>query len=124
MLRCTVMWSRPSRRLVLSGLLAAACYSPTLPLPPPVRPDISETETGFRISGAVLPDAQVFALNERNRLIDGQEVGADGAYSFELTLAEHGDLVQLWYLVGTELSPTTVFQLPADADGGAGGVGP
>ena len=115
---------RPPRRLLLAGLLAAACYSPTLPLPPPVKPDITETETGaFRISGSVLPEAQVFALNERNRLIDGQEVGADGLYEFELSLAAHGDLVQLWYQVGTELSPTTVFQLPADADGGASGTG-
>ena len=115
---------RPPRRLLLAGLLAAACYSPTLPLPPPVRPEITETETGaFRITGSVLPEAQVFALNERNRLIDGQEVGSDGIYSFELSLAAHGDLVQLWYLAGTELSPTTVFQLP-DADDGAGGAGP
>jgi hypothetical protein len=119
---------RPPRRLLLAGLLAVACYSPTLPLPPPVRPEITETETGgFRITGSVLPNAQVFALNERNRRIDGQEVGSDGIYSFELTLAERGDLVQLWYLAGTELSPTTVFELPTEADageGGAGGAGP
>jgi hypothetical protein len=116
---------RSPRRLLLAGLLAMACYSPTLPLPPPVRPEITETETGaFRITGSVLPDAQVFALNERNRRIDGQEVGSDGIYSFELTLAAHGDLVQLWYLAGTELSPTTVFELPTDADAGAGGAGP
>jgi hypothetical protein len=116
---------RPPRRLLLAGLLAAACYSPTLPLPPPVRPEITETETGaFRISGSVLPDAQVFALNERNRRIDGQQVAGDGMYSFELTLAARGDLVQLWYLVGTELSPTTVFQLPETAAGGEGGAGP
>lgn len=122
-----VMRFRIPRRLLLAGLLAAACYSPTLPLPPPVKPEITETSTGaFRISGGVLPEAQVFALNERNRMIDGQEVGQNGLYDFELTLAARGDLVQLWYQVGTELSPTTVFQLTPDGDpdagdGGAGG---
>jgi len=112
---------RLPRRLLLAGLLAASCYSPTLPLPPPVKPEIIETETGaFRISGGVVPDAQVFALNERNGMINGQEVGANGLYEFELTLAERGDLVQLWYQLGTELSPTTVFELGEDGAGGAG----
>jgi hypothetical protein len=100
------------------------CYAPTLPLPPPQKPEITMTESGaYRLRGGIAPDAQIFALNERTRAIDGQQVGKTGLYDFELQAAASGDLIQLWYQAGTDLSPTTVFQLPPDPNG-EGGAGP
>jgi len=114
------------RSLLAAGLLLAACYAPTLPLPPPQKPEITLTESGqFRLRGAVEPNAQIFALNERNQLIDGQQTDRSGHYDFVLREAVGGDLMQLWYQVGTDLSPTTVFSLPDDLGaGGQGGAGP
>ncbi len=114
------------RSLLAAGLLAASCYAPTLPLPPPAKPEVTVTDSGaFRLSGGIEPNAQIFALNERNGHIDGQQVGRSGRYSFELREARGGDLMQLWYQVGTDLSPTTVFMLPNDEDdAGAAGAGP
>lgn len=120
----------PARRLWLAGVLvAAACYSPTLPLPPPSRPEITQTETGaYRIRGGVLPDAQVFALNERNGIINGQQVGPDAHYDIVLEDGRTDDVIQLWYQRGLDLSPTTVFALPAPervpGAGGEGGAAP
>jgi hypothetical protein len=91
-----------------------------------VAPDISMTESGeFRASGHVLSKAQVFCVNERNGAIDGQWVGEDAYYDFTLTGARHEDPMQIWYQVGTELSPTTFFNLPEapEGDPAAGGTG-
>jgi hypothetical protein len=121
------MRHRSARRSLLwAGLLALGCYAPTLPLPPPQKPEITLTESGtFRLRGGVVPNAQIFALNERNGAIDGQQIGSTGFYDFELNQAAGGDLVQLWYQAGTDLSPTTVFQLPDDLGvAGASGAGP
>jgi hypothetical protein len=121
-------------RWVVAGVALFGCYSPTLPLPPPVAPDIAVTETGaFRATGHVLGDAQVFCVNSRNGAINGQWVGSDGAYDFILTGAQHEDPMQIWYQLGTDLSPTTFFSLPRASslapegeggDGGAGGASP
>jgi hypothetical protein len=127
---------RSSRRGVLGGVVllglllgTARCYSPTLPLPPPVAPDVSVTETGaFRATGSVLGEAQVFVVNERSGAINGQWVGADGHYDFLLSNARYEDPMQIWYQLGTDLSPTTRFNLPEAPDipqgtGGEGGQG-
>ncbi len=120
----------PRRALLFASLVMLGCYAPTLPLPPPQKPEIMLTDTGaFRLRGGTEPDAQIFALNERSLLIDGQQTGGTGRYDFELREAKAGDLMQLWYQLGTELSPTTVFVLPDDlapagGDGGAGGAAP
>jgi hypothetical protein len=118
--------------LGLLGALAAGsgCYSPTLPLPPPTRPDITMTASGeLRATGTVLADAQVFVLNERSTAINGQWVGADGRYDFLLTSATFEDPMQIWYQLGTDLSPTLRFSLPSADElpagtGGEGGTAP
>jgi len=117
---------RLARRALLGALLAIGCYSPTLPLPPPVKPDVTITSTGdYRLKGGVLPDAQVFALDSRTLLIDGQEADHLGLYDFVLHQAQAGDSITLWYEAGTDLSPPMVFELPASAPvegGGSGGM--
>jgi len=118
---------RLSRRWLLLGAVAFGCYSPTLPLPPPVKPDITLTETGaYRLHGGALPNSQVFALNTRSQLLDGQQTGETGIYDFELHDAQVGDVIDLWYQAGTDVSPGTVFELPSlspSSTGGAGGTG-
>ena len=117
---------RLSRRwLLLGAVLSAGCYSPTLPLPPPVKPEISLTETGaYHVAGGVYPDAQVSALNARTLLIDGQQTDHVGSYSFDLKEGEPGDVIQLWYRYQNDLSSAVTFELPDfSARPGAGGTG-
>lgn len=121
-----LMISRLSRRWLLLGAVSSfGCYSPTLPLPPPVKPEISMTETGaYHLTGGVYPDAQVSALNARTLLIDGQQSDHVGLYSFDLKDAQAGDTIQLWYRYANDLSSAVTFDLP-DFSGpaGAGGGG-
>jgi hypothetical protein len=120
------MISRPLRRwLLLGAVLSVGCYSPTLPLPPPVKPEISLTETGtYHLQGGVYPDAQVSALNARTLLIDGQQSDHVGLYSFDLKDAEPHDQIQLWYRYANDLSSPIAFELPDfSARAGAGGSG-
>jgi hypothetical protein len=109
------MGQSPARRalLLLAALLAGSCYAPTLPLPPPVRPDISEqTETGtYRLSGSVMPNSLVVAFNTRTELAAGQQTGDDGLYDFEIA-AEPGDALHFWYVVGVDQSPPITFGIP------------
>jgi hypothetical protein len=109
----TMVLRLPRRSLVLGALAGVGCYSPTLPLPPPLKPTIEPTGTdSYRITGGVTPNAVVLARNERTWLIDGQQTGSLGFYDFVLHNAQAGDAIELWYEVGTDLSPTTLFALP------------
>jgi uncharacterized membrane protein YgcG len=116
----------PRRWLLLGAVVGLGCYSPTLPLPPPVKPDISQTDMGtYRLHGGVVPDAIVFVLNQRTSLIDGQQADAAGIYDFELHSAQADDVMFIWYEAGTDLSPTTTFALPdfSTKNGGGGSSG-
>jgi hypothetical protein len=120
------MRPRLARRLVLFGaVLGLGCYSPTLPLPPPLKPEISMTESGaYHLKGGVLPDSQVAALNERTSIIDGQQSDHVGNYSFDLKEGQPYDVIELWYRTANDLSSPVAFELPDfTARGGAGGRG-
>ena len=115
----------PRRRLLAWGLLAAACYSPTLPLPPPGRPTVTSVEGTDRylLAGRVEPKARVFAINVHTNAIVGFHTGADGAYTLEVRGTE-GDQMRLWYTIGTDSSPFVEFLLPptSAAPGGEAGA--
>ena len=111
-----------ARRLVL--LLAAlsvvwgvGCLSPTLPLPPPSRPDTVEGPDpagNVRLSGTVLSNSLVYAYNSRNAQGVFQRVGADGRYDL-LLAAQVGDEITLWYESGGEASPVLIVVIPDPA---------
>ncbi len=106
---------RASRRLLplLAGLVLASCLSPTLPLPPPSRPDVSApNEAGYvRLQGIAAPQAEVLAWNRNNDLIAGQVTRDDSRYDFELK-ASSGDRLEVWYIQGTEESTTISVRVP------------
>jgi len=108
--------ARALRRLglTLAGLCLAGCLSPTLPLPPPSRPDVSAPdESGFaRLQGIAVPQAEVIAWNHENDLIAGQVTGDDSRYDFMIR-AESGDVIELWYIEGSDESASISVTVPS-----------
>lgn len=104
------------RRLFLltAGLCLLSCLSPTLPLPPPDRPDVSSPDSdGFvRLQGVAAPQAEVIAWNHNNDLIAGQVTGDDSRYDFSIK-GEVNDFIELWYVKGSEESQSIRVVVPA-----------
>jgi hypothetical protein len=100
--------------LVLAGLCLAGCLSPTLPLPPPAKPDVSSPdENGLaRIQGIASPKVEVFAWNHANDQIAGQVTGDDSRYDFRIP-ASVGDRIEVWYARGTDESTSVTVIVPA-----------
>jgi hypothetical protein len=100
--------------LVVASLGLAGCLSPTLPLPPPNRPDVSTPdESGLvRLQGVAAPSAEVLAWNHANGLIAGQVTGADSRYDFTIR-ANVADEIELWYVQGSEESQSIRVVVPA-----------
>lgn len=116
MLRSLAMFPRSRRHWLLGvALVAAGCLSPTLPLPPPSEPALSAstTEGLVRLRGTVLPQSEVFALDQNTNLIGGQHTDS-GQYDFEMP-ALAGDTLSFWYVHDTVESTATDFvvKLPA-----------
>jgi hypothetical protein len=107
---------RVMRRLLLltAGLCLVSCLSPTLPLPPPDRPDVSSPDAdGFvRLQGVAAPQAEVIAWNHNNDLIAGQVTGDDSRYDFRIQ-GEANDFIELWYVQGSEESQSIRIVVPA-----------
>jgi hypothetical protein len=101
-----------SRRNVLAlvGLALAGCLSPTLPLPPPSKPDVEGPDQQGQVTlDGFVPQSNtaVVAVNHRTGEIRGQIVN-DFHYRFQIG-AEYGDLMELWYTIGDEQSPAVKF---------------
>jgi hypothetical protein len=111
--------SSVSRRRWLIALAACVscavggCLSPTLPLPPPSPPEVTETDTEgvYRVTGFVKPNARAEAWNLSSDLFWGQQTRSDGAYDF-LVEGQPGDPMVLFYVIGTDQSDTQDFVLP------------
>lgn len=107
--------SRTLRRLLLglAGLGVVACLSPTLPMPPPAKPSVSAPdESGFaRVQGVARPRAEVIAWNRANNLIAGQVTGESAFYDFKIE-AQSGDVLEVWYILGADESPTVQVIVP------------
>lgn len=93
--------------LIGAALCLAGCLSPTLPLPPPSDPSVSGADSDGNVSltGTVLPESEVFALNQSNNVIAGQ-VTHSGSYDFKIK-AQQLDRISLWYVRAGVESPTT-----------------
>jgi hypothetical protein len=131
------MGPRPaSRRRWLRALVAGVCLllplgclSPTLPLPPPSRPDISPPDASglTAIVGRVPGGTTALAQNlETGRLV-GQVTGDSGTYELRLQ-ATIGDQVVVWYRDGLTDSAAVQLTVPAETPdlgplGGATGTG-
>lgn len=114
------------RRCLLAACAAflMGCLSPTLPMPPPAKPDIEgPDERGiFVLSGHVLPESHVYADNENTGFSYGQIADAvTGAYRFPI-LASVGDSISMFYRLNGEASTTLRFTIRAGTSpiGGAG----
>lgn len=107
---------RRSRRWLLAALgsafLAVGCLSPTLPLPPPDKPDVEgPDQDGYvTLSGFVPSYALAQALNLRTGEIAGQVTDQTGRYEFRLR-AEINDECVFWYNDDTERSPSVQFKI-------------
>ncbi|HEX7452845.1 MAG TPA: hypothetical protein VF294_11185 [Polyangiaceae bacterium] len=98
------------RWLMGAALFAAGCLSPTLPLPPPDKPDVSSVSEGVvRLQGTVESQSEVFALDRNSNLIAGQYTDS-GHYDFTMQAADR-DSMTLWYVNGTVESPPQDFIL-------------
>lgn len=115
-----------SRRRVLqwaaTALLASGCLSPTLPLPPPSPPDVTNLGGGeYRVQGSIPLVGTVLIRDTRSRLVYGQ---ADTQVFDVVVSAEPGDRMVLWYEVSGDQSDPVLFQIdrsevvpPTDAGG-------
>ena len=107
---------RVMRRLLLlaAGVCLVSCLSPTLPLPPPDRPDLSAPDASglVRLQGVAAPQAEVIAWNHNTDLIAGQVTGDDSRYDFTMK-AQANDLIELWYVQGSDESQSIRFVVPS-----------
>lgn len=101
--------------LVATSLALASCLSPTLPLPPPDRPDVSAPDASglVRLQGAAAPRAEVIAWNHDNDVIAGQVTRETSNYDFTIK-GEVGDLIELWYIQGDDESSTVRVTVPEE----------
>jgi hypothetical protein len=114
--RIVALWSRRVFALaLLGGALAGGCLSPTLPLPPPSKPDVSAPDANgnVRVQGWVPGRSEAIARNERTDLLYGQLTDNSGQYDF-LMPAQSCDWITLYYISGTELSaPANSARVPS-----------
>ena len=100
--------------LLVAGLAGVACLSPTLPLPPPDRPEVGLPDSNglVRLQGVAAPQSEVIAWNHANDVIAGQVTRDSARYDFQIQ-ASVGDFIELWYIQGDEESSTVRFTVPA-----------
>ncbi|WP_394838395.1 hypothetical protein LVJ94_15945 [Pendulispora rubella] len=100
-------------------LAFVACASPTLPLPPPAIPSVSQAGEGqyrLRSEHGVEPNAIVVIINHNSALsgddrVDGTEADAQGTWEAVIP-ANPGDFLDVKQEFGTMGSPLTTFQIP------------
>jgi len=115
---------RQFRRTLLgagAALIVSSCLSPTLPLPPPDRPDVEQIGQGeYRVTGAIPERGMATVMNSRTRLQWGQFTEA--RYSF-IVHGEPGDAMLFWYVVSGQSSEYLFFDLGENTEGGPTGKG-
>jgi hypothetical protein len=101
-------------------VLALACASPTLPLPPPVAPELGTPPDADHVHlvatcGGAEPGAVILIINNSPSVPDDQSVGgsrADGCGAWDATVYAHsGDFLDITQELGSESSQTLVYQV-------------
>jgi len=116
------MFARLARLLGAGAFvaLAAACLSPTLPLPPPDAADNIETgsiDTEWIVRGACVEGAEVVVLNEATGIGAAFE-DRDGFGHYSVVIkGNRCDLVSVRQSVGNESSNETTFVLQETTNG-------
>ena len=67
----------------------------------------TDTDGNVRLTGNVLPESEVFALNLANNVISGQ-LTPSGAYDFKIQ-AKQNDELEIWYVKDAVQSPSNDF---------------
>ncbi|HEX3769433.1 MAG TPA: hypothetical protein VHV30_01150 [Polyangiaceae bacterium] len=104
----------------LPFLLAPACASPTLPLPPPELPTQSAGVDADHITlsagcGSVENGAVVVIINQSpqvagDKAVSGALASSCGQWDASV-FAHSGDLLEVTQLAGTQSSPSAAFQV-------------
>lgn len=111
--------------IVLSGLFACSCLSPTLPLPPPVRPIVSpaDREGYSTVRGRVPGGTTAIVENLSTGNLIGKATDETGKFEIRIGASSY-DRINVYYFDGLERSQSIVVLVPADGsgEGGAGGA--
>lgn len=123
--------SRLSRRSLLRGVLPSlavgfgatfalsACAAPTLPLPPPAQPTVSEVGTNlYLLRGVRSVEPHAIVLIYKNDVslplsdrVDASQSDGEGTWE-KLISAKPGTVLDIWQDTGGARSPEVVIQLP------------
>jgi hypothetical protein len=99
--------------LVAGILVVSSCLSPTLPLPPPNKPEVEgpDASGNVTLSGTLLPGANVYANNLNSGASAGQKSDAStGKYRFKIG-AKAGDSMEFFYIYDGVSSDRTYFSI-------------
>jgi hypothetical protein len=115
--------------LLATTLLAVGCLEPTLPLPPPARPEVSPPDSSgiATVRGKVRGSTTAMVENLANGEIRGKVTDDTGLFTITIP-AESNDRLVVYYIEALRRSQTTVVLVPYPDEmenaGGAGGQGP
>jgi hypothetical protein len=112
------------RRLlaVPAVVVAFACASPTLPLPPPAAPELGQAPDADHVQlvaacGGAEPGVIIVIINNSSDVPNDEAVGGartDGCGAWDATVYAHaGDFLDITQELGTQDSQTLVWQVPA-----------
>ena len=93
-----------------AGLCLAACLSPTLPLPPPAAPEVTQIGPDqYRLTGTIPIPGTVVILNVRS----GGGITWQTLHDYELDIvARPGDPMRVHYEAGDDVSDFAEFSIP------------
>ncbi len=106
--------------LALCAVVASACNSPTLPLPPPSTPGaekVDDTHVKLSSEHGVEANAIVIIYNHNPNVslsdrVEGAQADDGGSWS-KVIVAKPGDVIDISQQFGTTNSSTTTFEIPA-----------
>lgn len=114
------MAARAVLGLAALALVAGACVSPTLPLPPPDAPyQISAApQSGYwQLRGECTPGATVLVKNDATTVIAGvEDSDRDGRY-FITVQAKACDMAEVWEILGTTATTAATFVIEPTVNG-------